>query len=1053
MKNVYCLAFLLVFLQASLLLCPLASRGQGLTTSSMTGTVTDDTGAGLPGATVVAIHGPTGTRYGTTSLVDGRFSISNMRVGGPYTVETSFIGFQPQRQENITLRLGEPQVLNVRLSQGGTELQEVRVSGVRDPILNAERTGASTNISREQLENLPTLSRSLQDFTRLTPQANGNSFGGTSNRFNNITIDGAVNNDVFGISSSGTPGGQAGTQPISLDAIQEIQVVLAPYDITFGNFTGGGVNAVTRSGTNEFQGSVYTFIKNENLVGKSPLTDAKFATFTDNQYGFRLGGPILQNKLFFFVNGEMGRRKAPLTNNAGEPGSAISLATAQQIRQHTLDTYGYDVGGFGPIDLERNNDKLFGRLDWNISDKHQLTLRQNYIDATDDNLSRSGSNFSFGNNAYQFKSKQNISVMELRSNFSPAVSNNLILGYSRIREQRQTAGTPFPQIQILNLEGVSANSAFFGSERSSFANELDQDIFEVTNNVRYTRGVHTFTLGTHNEFFKFRNLFINNLVGRWDFNSLADYLDNEPARARITYSLIPGEDQPATEFKAAQLGFYVQDELEVFTGFRLTVGLRADIPVLPDKPLFNQGVSTTFPGVRTDQTPSGQVLWAPRAGFNYDVTGDRSLQLRGGAGIFTGRVPFVWLSNQFVNSGLVLGTIDVRGAAINGGNGFEPDISRQRNVGGPVATTEINAVDKNFRIPQIARFNLAGDLQLAEGLVGTLEGIYTKTLNNIVYRDINLLPATTTINPVYSGGADTRPLYNSGNAGKVSPAYTNVIFLDNSSEGYSYNLTAQLQKTFTFGLNGSFAYTYGRAEDVNSGTSSTALSNWEFNQIVENPNDPPLATAYYETRHRLVGSLNYKVAYGPDDAFSTGISLFYSGFSGTPFTYLYNGDLNGDGRFNNDLLFVPASLEQINLQDIRNNVGVVMRTRDEQWQALDAFIANDPYLSERRGQYAERNGARSPWEHRFDVRLMQDLGKVIGKYRNALQLTFDVSNVGNLISKDWGRNYFISNNAVTLITRTSSNGFNFNRSNPEGWDISDLGSRWQAQFGIRYLFN
>ncbi|MGV3641338.1 MAG: hypothetical protein ACO1NZ_12510, partial [Adhaeribacter sp.] len=301
--------------------------------------------------------------------------------------------------------------------------------------------------------------------------------------------------------------------------------------------------------------------------------------------------------------------------------------------------------------------------------------------------------------------------------------------------------------------------------------------------------------------------------------------------------------------------------------------------------------------------------------------------------------------------------------------------------------------------------------------------------------------------------ADTRPLYNSGNAGKVRPDYTNVIFLDNSSEGYSYNLTAQLQKTFTFGLNGSFAYTYGRAEDVNSGTSSTALSNWEFNQIVDNPNDPPLATAYYETRHRLVGSLNYKVAYGPDDAFSTGISLFYSGFSGTPFTYLYNGDLNGDGRFNNDLLFVPASLEQINLQDIRNSAGVVTRTRDEQWQALDAFIRNDPYLSERRGQYAERNGARTPWEHRFDVRLMQDLGKVIGKYRNALQLTFDVSNVGNLISKDWGRNYFISNNAVTLITRTSSNGFTFNRSNPEGWDISDLGSRWQAQFGIRYLFN
>jgi outer membrane receptor protein involved in Fe transport len=698
MKNLYCLILIL-----SGLLIPLQpSWGQGLTTSSMAGTITDDTGAGLPGATVVATHGPTGTRYGTTSLVDGRFAIPNMRVGGPYTVETSFIGFQTQRFENITLRLGEPHILNIRLGQAGTQLQEVTVSATRSTVLNAERTGASTNIDRQQIENLPTLSRSLQDFTRLTPQANGNSFGGASNRFNNITIDGAVNNDVFGLSGTGTPGGQAGTQPISLDAIQEIQVVLAPYDITYGNFTGGGVNAVTRSGTNDFQGSVYTFLKNEDLVGKSPLTDTRFARFTDSQYGFRLGGPILKNKLFFFVNGEIGQREAPLSNNAGEPGAAISLATAQLIRDTTLARYGYDVGAFGPTELKRNNDKLFGRLDWNINDQHQLTLRYNLIDAFDDNLSRSGSSFSFANNAYTFNNNQKISVMELRSNFTPSISNNLILGYSRIRDNRQTAGTPFPQIQILNLEGIPANSAFFGTERSSFANELDQDIFEITDNFRYTLGKHTFTVGTHNEFFKFRNLFINNLTGRWDFNSLADYLANRPARARVGYSLIPGEDRPASEFKAMQLGFYAQDEFEALTGLRLTVGLRADIPILPDEPLFNPGVTATFPGVRTDQTPSGQVLWAPRVGFNYDVTGDRSLQLRGGAGIFTGRVPFVWLSNQFVNSGLVLGTIDVSGVDINNGNGFQPDVSQQRTVGGAVATTEINAVDRDFRIPQIA---------------------------------------------------------------------------------------------------------------------------------------------------------------------------------------------------------------------------------------------------------------------------------------------------------------------------------------------------------------
>lgn len=1037
------------------------SYSQGVTTSSLTGTVTDANGGELPGATIVAVHTPSGTRYGTTSLVDGRYTIPNMRVGGPYTVDITFVGYQDQRSENIFLRLGEPFVLNGRLSESGTALQEVVVSGTRNPILNAERTGASTNISRQQIETLPTINRSLQDFTRLTPQANGGSFGGVSSRFNNITIDGAVNNDVFGLASgSGTPGGQANTQPISLDAIQEIQVVLAPYDVTYGNFTGGGVNAVTRSGTNDFQGSAYFFGKNENLVGKSPLTDAKYTTFTDNQYGFRLGGPIVKNKLFFFVNAERGRREAPLAFNAGENGSAISVATAQAIRDYTLARYGYDIGGFGPIDLKRENDKMFGRLDWNISDKHQLTIRHNYITAFDDNLSRSGTNFSFGNNAYQFSNKQNISVMELRSNISASLSNNLILGYSRIRDSRQVAGGIFPQIQIRNLEGVSSNNAYLGSERSSVANELDQNIFEITDNFRYSLGKHTFTFGTHNEFFNFRNLFINNIAGRWDFNSVADYLANNPLQARASYSLIPGESRPAAEFSAAQLGLYVQDVYAVTPTLRITAGLRVDLPIISDKPLNNPTVSATFPGVRTNETPSGKLLWAPRVGFNYDVTGDRSIQLRGGAGIFTGRVPFVWLSNQFVNSGLVLGTVDITDNAatplineVNGGQGFQPDPNQQQSVGGPVSTVEINAVDRNFRIPQVARFNLATDVQLPYGIVGTLEGIYSKTINNITYRDINLLPATTTISPDYSGGVDLRPRYSTAPAGKVSPAYTNAIFLDNTNKGYTYNFTAQLQKNFEFGLNGMFAYTYGRSTDVNSGTSSTALSNWEFVQIVTDPNNPPLATSSFETRHRLVGSLGYNITYGPNDAFGTGINLFYSGFSGTPFTYLYNGDLNGDGRFGNDLLFVPATLEQINLVDVRSSAGVVTLSRDQQWHNLNAFIENDLYLREQRGKYSERNGARTPWEHHFDVRVTQDLGVVTGKHKNTLQLTFDIFNIGNLISKDWGRSYFVSNQAVSLIsTARGVNGFTFNRTNPVGYDVSDLGSRWQGQFGVRYLF-
>ncbi|WP_069661174.1 TonB-dependent receptor [Arcticibacter eurypsychrophilus] len=1041
-----------------------------VTTSSLTGLIKDAKGEALVGAIVRAVHVSTGTNYSTATNGDGRFTIPNMRVGGPYRVEISYIGYQKNTTNNVTLSLGEPYIYNATLSQEGLSLSEVQITGRKDAIMNSSRTGASTNISQAQIENLPTLSRSLQDFTRLTPQANGNSFGGASNRFNNITIDGAVNNDVFGLSGSGTPGGQASTQPISLDAIQEIQVVLAPYDITYGNFTGGGVNAITRSGTNEVQGSVYFYGKSQGLIGKNPLTDKKYQNFTDNQYGFRLGGPIIPNKLFFFVSGELGRRKTPTSNNAGEKGSAISEATAKSIRDYTLSKYGYDVGEYGAIDLKRENDKVFARLDWNINDMHQLTLRHNYVNAFDDNLSRSGSSFSFGNNAYKFNNKQNITVAELRSNFSSQFSNNLILGYSTIRDNREVAGASiFPQVQINNLEGVSGNSAYFGSERSSVANTLDQNIFEITDNFKYYSGKHTFTLGTHNEFFSFENLFINNLNGRWDFDGVGNYAytdplnpnaPNRPLQARASYSLIPGDKTPSAKFNAAQLGFYVQDEFDAFEGFRLTLGLRADVPIINDKPLFNQSVSDTFANVRTDETPSGKFLWSPRLGFNYDVTGDRSVQLRGGAGIFTGRVPFVWLSNQFVNSGLVLGTVDVSDRTatplvneVNGGKGFEPNPDLQQQVGGPVATTEINAVNKDFKIPQVARFNLAADIKLPLGIIGTVEGIYSKTLNNVNYTDINLKPSVATINPAYSNGADNRPLFSTAAAGKVNTAYTNVVYLDNTDKGYNYSITGQLQKQFNFGFNAMFAYTYGRATDLNSGASSTALSNWEFVQNVNGPNGVPLATSSYETRHRLVGSGNYKISYGKAKAFATGFSLFYSGFSGTPYTYLYNGDLNGDGRRGNDLLFVPADRSQINMVPLVNRTTqVVIATPDEQWANLDKFINDDPYLSKIRGKYTKRNGATTPWEHHFDLRITQDLGAVFNGKKNALQLTFDVFNVGNLLKKDWGRSYFNGNQAVSLLS-TSGNGFNYVRTNPKGYDVSDLGSRWQGQFGVRYIFN
>lgn len=1018
-----------------------------VTTSSLTGTIKDAKGETLIGATVKAVHQPTGTNYGASANMEGRFSIPNMRSGGPYTVTVSYLGYENSVYENVILKLGEPFSLNVVMKEGGVSLSEVVIVGTQDKVFNSKKTGASTNIGKEQIESLPTLSRSLGDMWRLTPQSNGNSFGGANSRFNNITIDGAVNNDVFAASSTAiTPGSNSNTQPVSLDAIQEIQVVLAPYDITYGNFTGAGVNAITRSGTNKIEGSAYFFGRNQNTVGKQP-NGLKSTDFSNIQYGLRIGGPIIKDKLFFFINGELGRIKTPSVLNAGEPGALVTVEQAQELANFVRTQYNYDVGGFGEVQTQTQNDKLFGRLDWNISQNHQLMLRHNYISAYDDAFSRFANNFRFGNNGGRNNNDQNITVMELRSTLSKTLSNNLIVGYSRVRDSRSTSGTLFPHVQINNWNGIAGNQVNFGSERSSTANQLDQDIFELTDNFKIFTGNHTFTVGTHNEFFKFRNLFVNNRYGYWQFNNYADFLNNKPARVEATYPITsnPGE----ARFSAAQLGFYIQDEIQATPDLKLTAGLRLDVPIFNDTPERNPLAETAF-GYKTNITPKSSPLVSPRVGFNYDVFGNRSLQVRGGSGIFTGRVPFVWLSNQFTNNGVLFGSVFQNNPAT-----FQPDPNQQSTAGGSVSTYELNLIGEDFKLPQSFRSNLATDIRLPGNVVTTLEAIYNKTLNNITYKDINILGRTGTLNPALSGGQDLRPTY----GGKVNTTVTNALLLGNTNKGSSYSLTAQLQKSFDMGLNASIAYTYGRAKDKNSGTSSTARSNWQFNQIVFDPNDPQLDFSRFDIRHRIVGSLNYAINYGKNKLFGTTVSLFYTGRSGEPISYLYFGDLNGDGANQNDLLYVPRNASEIRLVNTTGASGFTTPV-DQQWNDLNAFIENDAYLRTRRGKYVERYGGRMPWEHAFDLKFLQNFGGLVKGTSNKIQLSVDIFNVGNLLNKNWGRSYSLANNASTLINYTTSNvvgggsGFTFRApADNVAYQVNQIQSRWAAQFGVRYLFN
>jgi len=1055
-----------LLLTVGIVFTALMANGQGVTTSSINGKVTGQNGEALPSATVVALHVPSGVQYGTTTRNDGAFNIPNIPVGGPYTLRVSFIGYSEFVQDNIFLRLGENIDFNINLKEEATQLGEVVVVGVADNTFNSSRTGAKTNITNEQIQKLPSISRSFVDYARLTPQAtvtgSGISFTGTNNRYNSFQIDGTVNNDVFGLSSSGTNGGQAGTQPISLDAIQEFQVVIAPYDVRQGGFTGGGINAVTKSGTNQFAGSAYMYTNNQNFVGKTPTDDPsverkKLDDYTDRQIGFTFGGPIVKNKLFFFVNAEVTQKNQPLTNNVGE-GSQITEATLQQIvNRMSVIAPNYDHGGYGKFTREIPSKKFLVRLDWNINDVHRLTIRHNFVDASQDVISRNPLFLQFNNNGYTFFSNTNTSSIELNSRFSNRFSNELRVSYARVRDYRDIMGEPFPFIEIRGLEGVNA-TVDLGSERYSVANKLNQDIITLSDNFSWYWHNHVFTFGTNNEFYNFYNLFIRDNYGVYIYNNLNDFINgNLPREYSYSFSNVPGNKRWAPEFQAYQLGFYAQDEWKVNNRIKLTLGLRVDMPIFPDKPTanstFNNDPYFQKFSVATDQMPDAKPLWSPRFGFNYDVFGNRTTQIRGGTGIFTGRIPFVWLSNQFSNTGVEYVRYNFTSAAqFPGGFTFSPDPYNQP-VGTVAATSEINVVDPSFKFPQVFRVNLAVDQKLPFGIKGTLEGIYSKTLNNIVYKDL-LRDANGNVN-----GFDNRPRYSIAYPTTPVP-YTNVIYLGNSSDGYTYSISASLQKDFAFGLSLFGAYTFGESKAVNDGTSSQAYSNWRYNEQYSGPNNPELSYSDFDIRHRIIGSITYKIEYAK--MFATSIGIFYNGQSGSPFSYIYKGDINGDGQTTNDLIFVPTDdqIDQMlaNGQFQNLTVGSTTYTPADQAAALKQFIANEPYLKNRRGNYAERNAARPPFEHMIDLRLTQDFYLMVAGKKNTLQVTLDVFNVANLINKDWGRIYTAGfNNQLLsytgLTAGTNYPRFTFSPQTKDAWYIADFTSRWRAQLGIRYIFN
>jgi hypothetical protein len=1068
----------------ALLTCGLVRAQE--TTATLNGTVYDSKGAPVPGASVVVKHEPTGYSTGTQSNNKGIFVIPNLKVGGPYTVKISFTGYKEETISDLNLVLGDNPELNVGLKVNETALTEVVVVGGR-----RNQTTGGTTVGRAQLTTLPTLGRSLSDFTRLSPQSNNNSFGGSNFRYNNITLDGAMNNDAIGFSNSfgGTSGGgQSGTagsgtrtNPYSLDVIQEVQVQLAPYDVKLGNFTGGTVNAVTKSGTNDFHGSVYGYGRNQTLVGKSPDAQKKSigSDFYDYQYGATLSGPIVKNKLFFIANVELTRRQEPTFYNVGDAGAAMTQAQADAITT-TFKNAGFDPGSYAPGKIFTNSDKYFGRVDYNISPKTVLTVRGIYTKGWGNNLERTPAVYQFSSTDFTQYSKNINIVAELKTKFSNTVNNQLILGYINVHDYRDFPGAfnnVTPYVDITN----GAANIWLGTWREAAIYDQKQKTFEFTDNVTWNKGIHKFTFGTHNEFYDFNYGFVNSWNGRWQYNAVDSFLINHPARIRAAYQPGAGKNNyeelrtntPGSKFNVGLISVYAEDEIAITKRFKVTPGIRADYSYVGDQPATDPALNTTLNYVSANptytHTPFGQfdnkwfgnVALSPRLGFNWDVKGDKSVVVRGGTGIFTGRIPFAWLGYAYTLSGPNFNNIDYKPKAGTKVNLVGPD-NLVSTIGaispGSITTREIDLVDNKFKLPTVWRSSVAVDYKFGRGYKATFEAMYTKTIHDVMFQQINKKDSV----QYYSTGPTQTPVYVGSN---LNGQFANVFLLSNTSKGWRYNLTGQISKVSDpihnghgggFVYNWSLAYTYGMSKDVANGIRNSMQSNWDYNPTIS-PNNPQLGYSNFDLRHHIVATLGGAYSWNP--VHTTSLNFFYSGQSGSPFSVIYAGAPGNIINGNSSLPYVPTVTESQTM--------ITAATRD----AFNAFVDSDPYLKTRRGKYAERNGMRTPWNHELDLKLMHEFHLSSTNRQHTLAISLDIFNVLNLINNNWGHITFVSNlNNYTvnfLKFAKDANGkaagdpstgyiptFDFQKPvlGNHYYYNDPINSRWQGQLGLKYTF-
>ncbi len=1040
MKNL--LSFLLILLSVS-------AYAQ-VTTASLGGLVSDDQGQAMIGATVIAEHVPTGSKYVVTTFDNGRFSIKNMRVGGPYTVSIDYIGFSTPAQENIFLELGQKENLTFILGEEGITADEVVITASQDGILNGDRTGPSTSISSEEIGKLPTISRSASDYTRLNPMsAEGGSFAGRNDQFNNYSLDGAIFNNPFGLDAA-TPGGQSNAQPISLDAIEQINVSIAPFDVSQSGFTGASINSVSKSGTNEFKGTVFGYFRNKSLTGGTVDGVEIFkGDPKQTQFGASIGGPIVKNKIFFFANFEKENRSdlgSLWASNGGNNDfgntSRVSSADMDLVSSLLMSKYGYDTGAKEGFTHNADNIKGLFKLDFNIGDNHKLSATYNFLNAFRDNpahpsaIGRRGPDFQtlqFENSGYRINNDLQQFRAELKSFFGSKYSNKFSAGYTQFRDAREAKSTPFP---VVNISKDGIRYIIAGHEPFSINNVLDQDVIQVKNELNIFSGNHTWTVGAAFERFDFNNSFNLGVYGgrvfapdipMGDFENFINNgeLDGAVAAAKATFDGNNANDTWAlAETNLGQASFYIQDEIQLTDKLNLTAGIRLDMPLYFDtaeKIQENLDRNCCYDpsivysdeegnDIQFDHTtlPSSTPLINPRIGFHYDIKGDRTEQLRGGTGLFAGRFPFVWVGNQVANPNFFF----------------------------------YSMTDPDFKFPQVWRSSLGYDKKFGEGWVATVDLLYTKDLQAQVVNNYGLRLPSGTLE-----GVDNRPIYNSdSDRVLVFGDPTNAYVFTNVDGGSSFNASFSVQRNW----NNTFvklAYNYLNATDVMSIDAEISGDAYDRNPAnIAHTNRALVSPSLYGNRHRIVGVASKTFEWSEKTA--TTVSLFFEYAEGNRYSYTYSGDINNDGSGLNDLIYVPTDA-QIDEMTFAGTTG------GAQASALKAYIAQDDYLSSRRGDYTEKYGALSPWYNTWDVRILQDIS--IPKSDNKLQVSVDILNIGNLISSSWGVRQFATGTSLAQPIGVSvADGeptYSFDTAQTQTFfnDFS-VSSRWRMQLGLRYSF-